>query len=180
MGNYGGYSWSARASDRWGHWGASILIASILAAIALGVQPPPAGSWIALALPLTLFAGVLVSWVKMRNHDRRLCERCARAMPLNAAETSHYLRHRFAVAHAAGRRGLLVPYLAVLLGSNALLLAGYPGRLGWALVQSSMIYLVLSYSAHRRFQPWCPQCRDGGGGQERFISPEPLPQGGRP
>jgi hypothetical protein len=180
MGEYGGVSWAGRASDRWGHWGAGVLIASIMAAIVLGVRPPPAGNPLAVYLPLTLFALVILSWVKMRQHDRRLCELCAYAVPLNASEQAQRMQRRFALAHLSERRALVVGYLVVLVGSNGLLLFGMSGRLGWALVQSTMIYLVLAYSSHRRFQPWCPRCSGGHGEREPIAAPDPVPQGQQP
>jgi hypothetical protein len=181
MGEYGDISWAGRASDRWGHWGAGVLIVSIMAAIGLGVRPLPATTPLAVWMPLGLFAVVIVSWLKMRQHDRRLCELCVHAMPLNAAELAASMHRRFAVAHAGERRSVLIGYLVVLLGSNGLLLAGMTGRICWALVQSSMIYLVLAYSSHRRFQPWCPNCRGGGHeDRESTVVPDPLPQGGMP
>ena len=161
MGDYGGFSWSERAVDRWGHWGSSVLIASIVAAIGLGVRPPPAGSPYAIAGPVALFAIVIWSWLRMREHDRRLCELCVKSMPLDAAEIAEQMHLRFTLAHLGERRELVVGYLIVLIGSNGLLLLGPAGRIGWAIIQSSMIYLVMSYSGHRRFQPWCPQCRGG-------------------
>jgi hypothetical protein len=40
-----------------------------------------------------------------------------------------------------------------------------------------MIYLILSNTTHRRLQPWCPWCSQGGGGEEREeVTPPPLPQ----
>jgi hypothetical protein len=172
MAAYSNTSWSSWAADRWGHAGANILIASIVVAMALGIHPPAAGSAFALAIPLLLFAVVICSWLRMREHDRGLCEICVQEMPLAAAEIAERLNRRFTLAHLAERRELVLAYLVLLLGSNALLLLGLPGRLGWALAQSSMIYLVLSYSSHRRFQPWCPQCR--GGGSERRASADQL------
>jgi hypothetical protein len=138
-----------------------VLIASIAAAIGLGVYPPPAGTSLALLLPVLLFGLVIFSWLLMRDHDRRLCEFCVSSMPLDAAEIASQLHRRFTLAHLGERRQLVVGYLIVLVGANGLLLIGPVGRVGWAIIESSMIYLVMAYSSHRRFQPWCPQCRGG-------------------
>jgi hypothetical protein len=161
MGDYSDVSWSRRGADRWGHWGSSVLIGAILAAIALGVRPLPSRSPLAVVLPVTLFALVIFSWLRMRDHDRRLCELCVKSMPLAAAEIAEQMHWRFTLAHLGERRELVIGYLLVLVGSNGLLLAGPIGRIGWAAIQASMICLVMSYSGHRRFQPWCPQCRGG-------------------
>jgi hypothetical protein len=180
MGDYS-VSWAGRSAARWGHWGSSILVVCILAAIALGVQPPPAGTPMAMYLPLLLFAFVIMSWIYMRQHDRRLCELCMRAMPLDASLVASRFQRRFAVAHASASRKLVGFYLVLLIGSNFLLPFGLVGRIFWAVTQSSMIYLVLAYSSHRRFQPWCPRCTDGGGGggEDEVDVPDPLPQGGQ-
>jgi hypothetical protein len=172
------YDHSLPGIGRAGHWASSVLIWSIIAAVALGVVPLPAGTPGAMWLPLALFAIVIGSWLLMRQHDRRLCEHCAQSMPLNAAEVAAAYRYRFATAHA--NRRTIVSYLVVLIGANVLLVAGgQPGRYLWALIQLSMVYLVLAYSSHRRFQPWCPQCRnDGGGGDSWIDAPEPTPSGG--
>ena len=67
--------------------------------------------------------------------------------------------------------------LSALIGSN--FAQSTPGRLFWASMQASMIFLILSYSTHRRLQPWCPWCSEGGGGQEVAdpVTPDPVPAG---
>ena len=97
------------------------------------------------------------------------------SMPLNAAEQAGRYQRRFWMAHTGAEQRFLIPYLVVLLGSN--FFPGTTGRIAWAAIQSSMIYLILSYSTHRRLQPWCPWCSDGGGGEEREdpVRPRPLP-----
>jgi hypothetical protein len=173
-------SWDGRPASRWGHWGATCLLTAIGAAILLGLHPLPAGTPGAVLIPTLLFGVVIASWLAMRQHDRKLCEICAVAMPLNAAETASRYHRRFALAHASSNRRLIVGYLVILLGSNFFLIYGTEGRIAWAVVQSTMFYLVLAYSSHRKYQPWCPQCRGGGGGDDdRVQAPDPLPQGGQ-
>jgi hypothetical protein len=109
----------------------------------------------------------------MRQHDRRLCEQCASAMPLNPAERAARCHRMFWLSHCGSQPRYLIPYLVVLIGSNFASTAA--GRIGWAIVQSSMIYLILAYTTHRRLQPWCPWCRDDGGGEHEDISPTPPP-----
>ena len=171
-----GVPWVGRATSRWGHWGAPLLIASIGAAIALCLHPLEAGTPQSVYVPVALLALVIASWLMMRKHDRHLCEHCMAAMPLNAMEQATRYQRRFAVAHAASSRPLLVIYMVILIGSNALVVVGgTPGRIVWAAIQSSMVYLLVSYTSHRRLQPWCPWCSDGGGGEEQEDAPEPLP-----
>jgi hypothetical protein len=113
----------------------------------------------------------------MRAHDRTLCEHCVASMPLNPSEQAVRYKRRFWMSHTGAERRFIVPYLVVLLGSN--FFPGTIGRIAWAVIQASMIYLILSYSTHRRLQPWCPWCREGGGGDEIVESPDPVPSRGR-
>jgi hypothetical protein len=175
MGDYAAHPWSARLAGRIGHHSPALLSASILGVILLGLYPPQ--SALALTMPIALLAFVLMSWLLMRQHDRRLCELCMAAMPLNPSELAAHYKTRFWLAHSGGKPAFLVPYLAVLIGSN--FLTGTIGRIGWAIVQSSMIYLILAYSSHRRLQPWCPWCREGGGGQDDRDDVTPPPPSDR-
>ena len=171
--------WPIRAANRWGHWGAQLLIGAILATIALVLKPLPYDNPIATMAPIALFLLVVASWLLMRQHDRRLCENCIASMPLNASELAARYRRRLTVAHLGSNLRVVIPYFVVLIGSNFFLLGSnlLPGTLGeytWAAIQSTMIYLVLAYSTHRKLQPWCPQCNGGGDGVD---APDPVPSG---
>ena len=174
--------WPARVAGRWGHWGARILVGSILATIALVLRPPPPENPLSLLGPVALFFFVLASWGFMRQHDRRLCESCMSTLPLDASRSAVRYRRRLAVAHLGSDLRITVAYLVVLIGSSPVLLDTnlLPHPLAeyvWAAIQSTMIYLVLSYTTHRRLQPWCPECRGGDGGLEDVDAPEPIPTG---
>jgi hypothetical protein len=164
-----------RVADLWGHHGTELLVLSIGASIVVGVYPPP--GMLALTLPVALVLFVIASWLFMRRHDRQLCEKCMAAMPLNAAAEAARLRRRFWVAHTGSEPRFLVPYLAVLIGSSFAF--STIGKIPWAIIQSSMIYLVLAQSTHRRLQPWCPWCSEGGGGSEVPEDDPVLPQDDR-
>lgn len=168
---------SHRLREWWGHHSPTLLMASIGAAIALGLRTGDP-SLLSLAASVGLMAFVLLTWLAMRQHDRRLCESCAAAIPLNAGERASRYRRRFQLAHAGSRPLLVAAYLAVLLGSNVLLTVP-GGRWGWALIQLSMVYLISAHTTHRRLQPWCPTCSQGGGGSEvGDHSPDlPTPRG---
>ncbi|MEO8888926.1 MAG: hypothetical protein ABI429_06500 [Jatrophihabitantaceae bacterium] len=173
MGDYAAQPWAGRIAARWGHYGYILLSASILGVIFIGLHPLP--GLLELTVPVALMAFVVGSWLLMRQHDRRLCEQCAAAMPLNAGEQAVIYRRRLWLAHALSEPRYLVPYLIVLIGSNFTQGQGI-GRLAWAVIQSSMIYLVLASATHRRLQPWCPVCRgDGGGGRDDEDSTPPPP-----
>lgn len=153
--------WRSRAADAIGHHANEILIASIVAVVVLlGLNPLP--DFLGMTVLIALFGLVLLTWGLMRQHDRRLCEQCMLSMPLNAAEHAARYQRRFWMAHTGSEPRFLIPYLIVLVGSN--FATSTIGRMCWAVVQLSMVYVVLSYATHRKFQPWCPWCRDGGGG----------------
>ncbi|SOD70805.1 hypothetical protein SAMN05892883_0446 [Jatrophihabitans sp. GAS493] len=162
-----------------GHFAPQILVAAIIAAVALGVHPIEDGtSTLAITLPVLLMFVVLGTWTLMRQHDRRLCERCMSSMPLNPSESAARYQNRFRVAHAGGNKKIVVGYLLALVAVN-LLVSVDPNaatRILWAALQLSMIYLIASYSTHRRLQPWCPQCQGGDGRDEDDpVTPDPEP-----
>jgi len=164
--------YSDGAGRRWGHYGPQLIAASILAIIVLEFRPY-AMSLTTLVGTVALLGFVLITWLKMRQHDRGLCEHCMSSMPLNATEHAARYRRRFWLAHSGSNPRLVIPYMVVLIATN--FLTSTPGRLVWALTQSTMIYLILAYSTHRKLQPWCPWCSDGGGGSEQFdVDPDRL------
>jgi hypothetical protein len=171
-----GLPYSGALARRWGHHAPRLLSVSILGAIALGVRPITP-TLLTMLTSLTLLVFVIVTWLYMRQHDRRLCESCAASMPLNAAEHAARFGRRFRLAHAGGNPRLVIPYLIVLIGSN--FLTGPVGRIGWALVQSTMIYLILAHSTHRKLQPWCPQCSGGGTDKKDTVDEPDSPRGDR-
>jgi hypothetical protein len=156
-----------------GHHAPALLGAAIVAVVLAGLFPPPGA--LGVTVPVALLAIVLASWVMMRRHDRALCERCVATMPLNPAERAALCYRRFWVIHHGTRPAFLVPYLIVLIGSNFATSA--PGRLVWALMQLTMIYIIVAYTTHRRLQPWCPWCSDDGGvlRDDDGVSPPPPP-----
>ncbi len=168
--------YSGAVARGWGHLAPQLLSGAIVGAIALGVRPV-APTLLTLLSSLTLLVFVVVTWLFMRQHDRRLCERCAASMPLNAAEHAARFGRRFRLAHAGSNPWVMIPYLVVLVGSN--FLTSPAGRIGWALVQSTMIYLIMAHCTHRRLQPWCPQCSGGGDGEQDKVDEPDLPRGDR-
>lgn len=160
-----------RAGVRLGHHASAMLMVLIVAVVIVGLFPPP--GLLALTMPLSLFAFVLISWLLMRQHDRRLCEQCAGEMPLDPAARAQKLHNRFWTAHTGAEPRFLVPYTVVLIGSNFATTS--IGRAGWAVMQLSMVYLILSQRTHRTLQPWCPWCSDGGGGQKVDEPPPVVP-----
>jgi hypothetical protein len=146
-----------------------------VAVVAVGLFPLPGLFFF--SIPIALFGVVLLSWVLMRQHDRRLCEQCLLSMPLNPSEKAVRLRRRFWTAHTGSEPRFLIPYLVVLISSN--FATSTIGRIGWALLQLSMIYLIMSQTTHRKLQPWCPWCSEGGGGSEVDETTPVLPNDDR-
>jgi len=171
-----GLSYTGGFARGWGHHAPRLLCVAILAAIALGIRPMTPTPLTMLS-SLALLTFVVVTWLFMRQHDRRLCERCAASMPLNAAEHAARFGRRFRLAHAGSNPWLIVPYLLVLIGSN--FLTSPAGRIAWALVQSTMIYLIMAHSSHRRLQPWCPWCSGGGSKNPDNVGEPDLPRDDR-
>ena len=163
------------ASGALGHYASDLLIASIIGTVALGLKPLP--GLIGVTAPLALFAVVLMSWLLMRQHDRRLCEQCMLSMPLNPSEKANRYRQRFWMAHTGSQPKFIVPYLNVLISSN--FATSGIGRIGWAAIQLSMVYLIMANTTHRKLQPWCPWCKDGGGGDRLQEEPPVLPHDDR-
>jgi hypothetical protein len=160
-----------RSGGRYGHHAQQILVAGVIAATALPflrVDP-----LLNLAGRVVVLVVMVFAWLKLRDHDRHLCEQCASSMPLNPAEHASRLHRRFNTAHLAQQRTAVVVYLGVLIAADALVLLDntLPTRLVWAGTQLSMVYLVLAYGSHRRFQPWCPQCANGGTEVQRSGDP---------
>lgn len=162
--------WRSRMSEVLGHHANEILIVSIVAVVAVGFFPLPGA--FTFTVPIAMFGVVLLSWVLMRAHDRRLCEQCLLSMPLNPSEKAVGYKWRFWMAHTGSEPRFLIPYIVVLVSSNFATTTTI-GKIGWALIQLSMVYLIMSQSTHRKLQPWCPWCSDGGGGSE-VEAPEPV------
>lgn len=166
---------NSRAIDLLGHYASEILIGAVIAVVALPVLP--LSGLLLLTVPAALLAVVILTWVLMRRHDRRLCEQCMLSMPLNLAEQASRYKRRFWVTHTGSNPRFMIPYLIVLIGSN--FAASTIGRLCWAVTQLSMVYLILCYSTHRKLQPWCPWCSGGGGGEHVEDPPPVLPNDDR-
>jgi hypothetical protein len=109
-------------------------------------------------------------------HARRLCERCIRSVPLDASRVAARYRIRFRVAHLFEHKPLAIAYLGAVVATA--LLAEHPvGRYAWAAAQVSLAYLMFVYVTHRRLQPWCPRCRQGGSDLIAPTRPNPVSSG---
>jgi len=155
-----------------GHYAPWVLVVLLGFLIALTVAPAlfSVVPWQALAslLIVALFLAVAIF-----AHNRHLCERCIRSVPLDASTVASRHAVRFRVAHLFEHKVLAFGYLAAIVAS-ALLYAHPVGRYAWAVAQASLIYLLLVYVTHQRLQPWCPQCRNGGEELTAPTAPTPI------
>src|SRR2546421_7555710 len=152
---------------------ASWLLAALVGVLIVLPLVPAAASVGWPVLPLMFVVTVLLA-VSIFVHNRRLCERCIASMPLDAAAVASRYAVRFRIAHLFEHKLIAVCYLAGLIGCS-LLSTDPVGRYGWAVAQASLVYLLLVYGTHQRLQPWCPQCRNGGGGRAPPPAPSPGP-----
>ena len=149
-----------------GHYAPGLLVTMVGALIVITVVPlavPVPALFGLMALALFLAYAVLA-------HNRQLCERCVRALPLDAAKVAARYKLRFRVAHLFESRLFAACYLAVVLGA-AVFSVNPVGRYLWAAVQATLAYLLFVYVAHQRYQPWCPDCRNGGSEIEAPVRP---------
>lgn len=159
----------ARFLNAWGHYAPDVLSVVIVTLVAFRFAPPPPVT--VLPIAALLFAAVVGSWLLLRRHDRRLCEPCMAAMPLDPSRRAQRYGYRFRLAHLGSNPLAVVAYLAFVMGSAAL--PGTVGRGIWLVAQLSLILSIRSYVTHRRLQPWCPVCREDGGGNT-IVEPDPV------
>jgi hypothetical protein len=159
-----------------GHYAPGLLVTVVGALIVMTVVPA-VGAAVPVVALFALLAVTLFLAYAVLAHNRQLCERCVRALPLDASSTAARYGLRFRVAHLFESKVFAGFYLVVVLGTA--LLATHPiGRYGWALVQATLAYLLFVYVTHQRYQPWCPTCRNGGEELETPIRPTPVSTSG--
>lgn len=167
------YPGSGRLVGWWGHCAPQSLMVAIFAVILLKLRPVE-DPFLNLTVAVSLMAFILSTWLVMRRHDRGLCEHCMASMPLNPSAMAVRYKRRFWLTHTGSEMRFVIPYLVVLIGLG---FATTPiGVIAWTIAQTTMIYAILAYATHRRLQPWCPWCREGGGGaDEEAVTPDPVP-----
>jgi hypothetical protein len=155
-----------------GHYAPWFLGTLVGALIVLTVLPS-VSSFVPWQALLALLAVAVFLGLSILAHNRYLCERCIRSLPLDAATVAGRYAIRFRVAHLFERKLFALCYLAALVGSS--FLSSYPvGRYGWAVAEVSLVYLLFVYVTHQRLQPWCPYCRNGGEEQTVPTTPSPV------
>jgi len=162
-----------RVADLWGHYAGECLVVAIAAQIGARIYPLSAAA--AFMITTAILVTVIGSFLLMRRHDRGLCETCMAEMPLNPEAEVERKKMRFWVSHTGSEMKYIAPYLGIVLLCNfAYEIIGF---VPWAIVQSTLIYLILSQVTHRKLQPWCPWCKNGG--DRSSDLPEVLPSDDR-
>src|SRR4051794_31853664 len=106
--SFGGQTWGERGTPTLRHRANTMLARAIVLVVA--IQFARLDPLMTLAVSVTLFAFVILCWLLMRDHDRRLCERCVMEMPLNPAAQAKRMERRFWMAHTGSEPRFLVPY----------------------------------------------------------------------
>ena len=158
-----------------GHY-APWALAALVGGLILLTAVPALSDAVPWPILLAVLVGVGYLALCLFAHARRLCERCIRSVPLDASRVAERYRMRFRVAHLFEHKPLVIGYLGAVLMTA--LLAGHPiGRYAWAAAQASLVYLLFVYVTHRRLQPWCPGCRQGGSDLIAPVRPNPVSSG---
>jgi hypothetical protein len=155
-----------------GHYAPWLLATLVGVLIALTLVPAFA-DFVPWQVMVLVFAAVVLLAVAIFVHNRRLCDLCIAAMPLDASTVASRYAVRFAVAHLFEQKGLAFGYLGVIVASS--FLSDHPiGKFGWAAAEASLVYLLFVYVTHQRLQPWCPQCKNGGEEVAAPTTPTPV------
>lgn len=132
-------------------------------------------SWLASASVIAMAAWIASGAYRIQ-HDRRLCEQCMSAMPLDGPQRAQHRAGRLRACHAMQSRTATLCRFAMLAGG---ILAAKP----WSMVLMDVLFVAAAVdefllATHRPLQPWCPQCHwgDGGGGDDEHVD-DPVPTG---
>jgi hypothetical protein len=97
-----------------------------------------------------------------------LCLPCMQALPADAAvRVRRHLPLLWLVHQMKGRRLLFTVLGLFAAGTGMRILAGGAGDAGWwldALAELTAMAVVWGNWVYHRYRPWCPHCRDSGGG----------------
>lgn len=109
-------------------------------------------------------------------HKRTLCDRCVQEWPLNGSEVAEQRARSLAFFHYSSSRGYLLCLFTVLIASTALERLVPPLQRPIDAVTfvyfGTFLWLI---SRHNGMEPWCPRCRDEGGGGIEEVVPDPDP-----
>lgn len=143
-----------------GHYAVHVIIAIVLLVIANSFFPIESVI-LQLALSLLAIIGILILWLALHTHNHKLCEACIRRLPLNASARANTYRHQLKTVHMTDST-MFIGIFFVAIVASSVIATTLIGRWVFLAVQLGLIYLLLSISTHRAYQPWCPYCNNGG------------------
>ncbi|MGW1180186.1 hypothetical protein [Streptomyces drozdowiczii] len=155
------------------HW---FVLAAMAGSTAL-VFAPESGTWNGARSVATYL--VLAAMFGDIRHSERLCETCVTEFRVDAPEYAAKRSWLFTVDHR-GRRPYWVLLLASLVASHFLDRATAPYIANTIAVTLLFSAITLVNRFHRTYRPWCPYCRDNGGGHEHCEVHDPTGGHGRP
>ena len=132
----------------------------------------------------TLASALVLSWtVGGVFHSLRPCLACAAALPLNGAERAEKRHAMLGVFHAVADRMTRTRWAGAGAVACVVVCSMVLGWLGQRDVAELFVLLVtLTFApfvacsqVHSMLQPWCPWCRDDGGGGRGVNDPDPDP-----
>lgn len=166
----------AHPLEMWaGHYSAAFMVAALAAAIVKDALKAPGGG-LGEVLDAPSWIAVAAMYADMSQHSWRLCERCARATPLDGQEAARRWRLALRWTHGKGRFALAV-LLALMITWHAVAGRHVPW-VYWAGDAALFAAITASYIAmrqHHRLQPWCPWCNWGRGGDKEPSPDVPVP-----
>lgn len=109
-----------------------------------------------------------------QRHGMTLCEECVKNFRVDAAEYAHARVWRLKAVHRLGPVAFFL-ILGVFIAS--FLVEGIAMAFIMFLMYAQFIALILLGRFHGAYQPWCPVCRNGGGGDDECEA-HPTPTGG--
>lgn len=120
--------------------------------------------------------GGVASFLELRYHQGRLCERCMASFPLDAANAAERSRLAMRVAHLMVERPKWHWYLGMTVIVSVTVWAAASVSVWVApVVGTVLVSMMLALRQHSRLQPWCPYCGKGGGGGDEEESPVTPP-----
>ncbi|MET8342497.1 hypothetical protein [Streptomyces microflavus] len=153
------------------HWLVLIAVAGTTAL----VFAPDSGVWNSVRTMATFL--VLAAILGDMRHSDRLCEPCVTEFRVDAPEYAAKRCWLFTIDHR-GRRPYLALVVLSLVASHVFDRHTAPSIANTIGIMTIFGAITLVNRFHRTYRPWCPYCRNGGGGHEHTEVPDPA--SGRP
>ncbi|WP_329147175.1 hypothetical protein OIU91_16585 [Streptomyces sp. NBC_01456] len=156
------------------HWLVVGTIGGLLCAV---LFLPNDGPWSSVTTAMTFL--VMAAFIADGRHSDTLCEPCVAEFRVDAPEYAASKSWVFSLEH----RGRAAVWIFVL-GAIAVQLVlddTLASKVATIVINTLFIASAFVNRFHRTYQPWCPYCRDnGGGGHEHTEVPDPAGGHGRP